>query len=108
MQEECSRFDLIFDDSAEEYVKQKEKKLAESKKQVAAERKRIEEKGECEGCGNKEYNRWVHNKEIYLCAECFINDLQCQADAQVPMHRAEDMDGYDEYLCWDDLWENNE
>ena len=54
-----------------------EKRLAIS----ARYRKKIESKGECEGCGCKEYLRWVHNGEVYLCQECFIHDLQCEADA---------------------------
>ena len=102
------RFELVFDDDAEEYIEQKEKKLAKDEKKAAAERRIIEEKGECEGCGDKEYNRWVYNKENFLCAECFIHDLQCQADSMVPTYRAEDMDGFNEYTCWEDLWENNE
>ena len=103
-----NRFDLIFEDNAEEYLEKKEEKRKKANKAAAKERRRIEEKGECEGCGNKEYNRWVHNKEIYLCQDCFLHDLQCEAEIQVPMHRVEYMEGYDEYLNWDDLWENNE
>jgi hypothetical protein len=109
--EDYSRFDLVFDDTAEEHVEKKEKKekkLKELRKKSEEERRVVEEKGECEGCGDKQYIRWVRHGEFYLCAECFMHDLQCEADIQVPMNRVSDMDGYDEYLCWDDLWENNE
>jgi len=111
MEDVYNRFDLVFEDSAEEIREQREKKLEIDKLKRAAaleERKRIETDGGCEGCGTKEYNRWVHNKEVYLCQDCFMHDLQCEAEVQVPMHRAEDINGYDEYLCWDELWENNE
>ena len=107
-----NRFDLIFEDSAEEIRDQKEKKEKELKELRAAaleERRRIETNGGgCEGCGAKEYNRWVHNGEVYLCRDCFMHDLQFKADMQSPMHSTEDTDGYDEYLNWDNLWENNE
>lgn len=102
------RFDLLIFETAEEYLRKKRIRQLKLKKAAELERKRIEATGECEGCGCKEYVRWVHNNECYLCSDCFIHDLQCQADVMVPMHRAEDMDGYDEYLSWDELWENNE
>jgi len=101
----CERFKILCIETAEEYLAKK--KIAQEKARIEAEiyKKKIEAIGECEGCGEKEYLRWVHNGECYLCAECFIHDLQCQADVMVPMHRVDDMDGYDEYLCWDELWE---
>ena len=107
MQEDFSRFDSMFDD-AQEHVEQKEKALEKCKKAAAEEERKIERKGECQGCGQKGYNRWVDNGEFYSCAECFIYSLQCQADVMVPRYSVDQMDGYDEYCNWEDLWENNE
>ena len=103
-----NRFDLVFEDTAEEYLEKKEKESEELRIAAAKERREVERKGLCQGCNTLGYNRWTHDGEFYLCAECFLHDLQCQADVDVPMRRVDDMDGYDEYLCWDDLWENNE
>ena len=99
------RFELLILETAEE----ENKRIAKEKTKLKAEhevfKKEVEKKqrGICE-CGN-EHPRWVHNDECYICAECFIHDLQCQAEVMVPIHRAEDLAGHDEYLSWDEHWE---
>jgi hypothetical protein len=108
MSDISDRFDMVFAEDAMDYVEQKEKELEKLRNAAAEERIRIERKGLCEGCNTLGYNRWAHNNEFYLCAKCFIQGLQCQAEADVPMSRVDDMDEYNEYLCWQDLWENNE
>ena len=99
------RYEILCIETAEEYFEKKAIALERAREEADIYKKSIEAKGVCEGCGSTEYIRWVHNDECYLCAECFIHDLQCQADVMVPMHRVDDMDGYDEYLSWDELWE---
>jgi len=103
-----NRFDLMFDD-AEEYLAKKKKELDDLEKRAKEERIRIESNGVCQGCFNDKLPlRWVHGNEFYLCYECFIHDLQCQADVMVPSYRVIDMDGFVEYYEWELLWENNE
>ena len=101
------RFDLLVIETIEEEIKrkslEKERLLKESKKIKRAREKDLNYC--CEGCGTDEYVRWCHEDEFFLCSECFIHDLQCQADVMVPIHRVEHMDGYNEYLSWDVLWE---
>lgn len=107
MQDAYNRFDLMFDD-AEEHIEQKEKELEKRKKAADKERRRIEEKGECEGCGDKKYNRWVDN-EFYLCYDCYYEGMQQAGDLysyySIP---AEDVPGFIDSCDWEYLWENNE
>lgn len=107
MSEINNRFDLMFDD-AEEYVEQQEKERKESKKAAAKERRKIEEKGLCEGCNTLGYNRWVDD-EAYLCYKCFYEGMQ-QAGEFYSIHgrRAEDMEGFMYNDEWEERWENNE
>jgi len=99
------RYTILCLETAEEYLIKKAMKLEIAKKEADIYRKKVEGNGVCEGCGSKDYLRWVHNGECYLCSECFIHDLQCQAEVKVPIHRAEEMDGYGEYCLWVSLWE---
>lgn len=99
------RFELLIFETAEEYLERKRLEKIQTDKKIEEYKREVEKKGECEGCGTKEYLRWVHNRELYLCQDCFMHDLQCQASVMVPTYRVDDMDGYDEYLNWDNLWE---
>ena len=62
-----------------------------------------EKRGKCENCGSKKHLRWIRG-EFYVCYECFVNDLQCEADVMVPMYRVTDMNDYMEEWEWDELW----
>ncbi len=99
------RIELLILETAEEYIKRKKEEKRERDKATFLYKMKIEKeaKGLCE-CGN-EHPRWVDNYELYMCAECFIQGLQCQGDVMVPTRGADQVDGYDEYCCWDDLWE---
>lgn len=106
------RFKILCIETAEEYLRKKEI----ARKRKAMERcisaikfehykKRVQAKGVCEGCGSDEMPRWVHNDEFFLCAECFLHDLQCQADVSYPSTSVQYMDEYEyEYLGWDCHW----
>ena len=65
----------------------------------------IENKGECEGCGNKICVRWVDNG-VYICYDCFYEDCKMQGDMGYYHSRpAEDVEEYIDECEWDDLWE---
>lgn len=103
------RFDLVFEDTAEEHLEKKEKESEELRIAVAKERREIERKGLCQGCNKSGYCRWICNDEIYLCWNCFIEGLQCQADACSPnSSRIDEMDEYIGRYDWQERWEFNE
>jgi len=99
------RFELLIFETAAEYIERKKKEKEKIEAEHIAYKKEIEKKqgGLCE-CGG-EFPRWVVDDELYMCADCFIHGLQCQADVMVPMYSLDQMEGYDDYLCWEDLWE---
>ncbi len=103
------RFELLILETADEYIIRKKKEKEELDKQTMKERKIVEEKGVCEGCEKKDYDevrlRWVYNEESYICYECFVHDLSCQADVMVPMHRTSEMEDYMSEDVWDEKWE---
>ena len=99
------RFELLIFETAEEYIERKAKELEEREVENLAYKKEVEKKQgyKCD-CGG-EHPRWVYNDEFYICAECFMHDLQCQAEIQVPSYSVDQMDAYTEYTCWEDYWE---
>lgn len=99
------RFELLIFETAEEYLEKKRIKLEELKKEAEIERREIEKKGVCSGCGKDEKLRWVRNYEFYSCYECFYHDLDCEASVMVPMHRTTEMKEYITEDEWEGLWE---
>lgn len=65
----------------------------------------IENKGECQGCGDKNFVRWVDN-EWYLCYDCYYEGMK-QSGELYSYHgrRAEDMKGFIYDDEWEELWE---
>ena len=101
-----NRFDLLIFEDAEAYNKRKEEEREILHQEAEKYKRIVEKKGVCEGCEKaSKYLRWVHNDEFYLCYDCFIHDLQCQADVMVPMHRCRDMEEYTNESIWDELSE---
>lgn len=64
----------------------------------------IESKGECEGCGDKNFIRWVDNG-VYICYDCYIHDLQEYQSHCVPVGNIEYMDEYMGEGEWEEYWE---
>jgi hypothetical protein len=108
MQDCYNRFDLVFEDTAEEHLERKEKESEELRIAVAKEKREVERKGICQGCKKLGYNRWTHNDEFYLCWNCYIHDLQCQAEVAVPYTRYDQSDDYIDRYDWEERWEFNE
>ena len=108
MQDYYNRFDLIFDDTAEEYMEKKEKKSIELEKKRKIKRQAIEDKGLCIGCGVKDRCRWVFDDDIYLCYECYIDCLRNEAAEGHPRTGASYLDDYMEEDDWNERWEDNE
>ena len=106
------RWDILIFETAEEYLKKKaieEKRKAISKfiSDIKFDRykKDMEAKGVCEHCGNDVPCRWIRYDEFYTCYECFIHDLECEADVMVPMRSVDQMRDYVDEDIWDDLSE---
>lgn len=107
------RFELLVIETAQEYIERKrlekiqlDKELMIVINKAMKERKKVEEKGVCEGCEEKkEYLRWVRNNEFYCCYDCFIHDLDCEASVMVPMYRVDQMRDYVSEGVWEELYE---
>jgi hypothetical protein len=104
----CDRSDILIIETAQEYLVKKSIAIAKARKEAEIYKKKVEAKGVCEGCGIKSEEgyrcRWVHNDEFYLCSDCFIHDLQCQAEVTVPRMNVKYMEEFNEYINWEDLW----
>ena len=100
-----SRFELLIFETAAEYQERMRKEEADREIKRQIYKKKIEKRGICDGCKKpKSYLRWVRNDEFYVCYECFIEDLSCEADVMVPMRNVTQMDGYVEKGIWSELW----
>lgn len=99
------RFDILDFEPAIEYIKRKEEERKELKRKHQEYKRKIEKIGKCDGCGEKENNRWVRNEEFYSCYGCFIHDLDCESSVMVPVHRFDEMKEYVDEGEWDELWE---
>ena len=108
MNEINSRFDLVFEDTAEEHIEKKEKESEELGIAATKEKREVERKGLCQGCNKSGYCRWTHDDEFYLCWNCYIHDLQCQAEVAVPYTRYDQNDDYIDRYDWEERWEFNE
>jgi len=109
------RFDIIdFGDDIENAYQAKlereEKKRVEKVVRLATDCKRkVEEKGVCEGCGGKEKLRWVCNEEAYLCYDCYYKGMRQWEDLCCSHGRsAEDIPGFIYDDEWEYLWEKEQ
>jgi len=87
-------------ESYEEYLL----KIEKINKEALEERKKIEKRHICDGCGVKNKNlRWIYSNEFYVCYKCFIEGLENDASVSVPMMRVEEMRDYITEDQWDEL-----
>lgn len=64
----------------------------------------IENKGVCEGCGEKDFIRWVDTGN-FICYDCFYEDCQITGDMGYYHSRAaEDIDEYIDRADWEYFW----
>jgi hypothetical protein len=102
------RWELLIFETAEEYIKRKKKEKKWKQKHDKEYNREIAIKGVCDGCGEKKENlRWIMNNEFYSCYECFMNDLRCRSDVEVPYTRADYMEEYVSEALWDELCESD-
>ena len=106
-QSDVDRFDILIFETAKTRMKRKEKERKELKIKAEKHKREIEERGVCDGCEeHDEYLRWVRDGEFYSCYECFLHDLNCEADSMVPWRRVEQMGEYLEDYEWRDCWKS--
>ena len=92
------RFELLTFETAAEYLERREKELEilrNFKIKIDIQKLSTATKGICKCCetnNKKKIMRWI--EDIYMCYDCFIEGLECQADVMVPMRRACDLEEY--------------
>jgi len=99
------RFEMLILETAQEYIDRKEKEKREKEAKWEARKKEIEkeQKGLCD-CGN-ERPRWVRD-EFYICYECFMHGLSCEAcEGSYPTRSVASMEDYMDEAIWNDEWE---
>ena len=110
------RFDIMdFGDDIEiaylEKLEKEEKKRVEKVVRLAMNIKsKMEECGECEGCGCKDaLLRWIDDADAYLCYDCYYKGMQ-QWGELYSYHgrRAEDIPGFIDDGEWEYLWEEEQ